>query len=145
MATATARKTPAKATKASRFNADALPQTGTGQLRQGGDYKPAIRALGTFAKGDPTNSARVKALIHLGWVKPGGVNAASKSPAFSTANEAGLPAEAWTVDAPAGPQISANLLALAEAGAPAEALDALWTAYVGSGKAPEPTAEADVL
>ena len=151
MATATTRSkktaepkpTPAKATEpkpapnrrtaktAVRFNADDLPQTGTGQLRHGGDYKPSIRALAAFAKGDPTNSAHVKALIHLGWVKPGGDNNASKSPAFTIADNAGLPAEAWNVGEAAGPQIAANLQALAEAGAPVEALDTLWAAYLG--------------
>ena len=64
-------------------------------------------------------------------MKPGGVNNASKSPAFTIADNAGLPTEAWAVGAPAAPQISANLRALAELGAPAEALDALWAAYVG--------------
>lgn len=141
MATATKQttsKTPAKtaakrpAPKAgARFNAADLPQEGTGQYRQGGDYKTHLRALGTFAKGDAKNTAHVKALIHLGWVGKGKDNAASKSPAFSTANEAGLPAEAWTVGEPAGPQISANLTALAEAGAPEENLNGLWAAYVG--------------
>jgi hypothetical protein len=126
-------KTPAKrpAPKKVRFNADDLPTTGTVQLRHGGDYKPSIRALQSFAKGDAGNTARVKALIHLGWVKPGGVNNTSKSPAFTTADNADLPAEAWTVGEPAGPQIVANLEALAEAGAPEDALDALWAAYVG--------------
>jgi hypothetical protein len=127
----TAAKTPAK-TAAVKFNADDLPQTGTLQFRQGGDYKPAIRALSAFAKGNPTNMGHVKALIHLGWVKPGGVNAASKSTAFTLADNADLPASSWTVGEAAGPQISANLLALAEAGAPAEALDGLWAAYVGT-------------
>jgi len=132
MATATKSKTPAKkaAAKTTRFNAEDLPQTGTGQLRHGGEYKPSIRALATFAKGDATNTARVKALIHLGWVKPGGDNNSSKSPAFTIADNADLPAEAWTVGEAAGPQIAANLEALAEAGAPAEALDGLWAAYV---------------
>jgi hypothetical protein len=113
-----------------RFNAEDLPQTGTGQLRHGGDYKPSIRALAAFAKGDATNSAHVKALIHLGWVKPGGDNNASKSPAFTIADNAGLPEEAWNVGEAAGPQIAANLQALAEAGAPEEALDGLWAAYL---------------
>jgi len=113
-----------------RFNPADLPQTGTGQLRHGGDYKPSIRALAAFAKGDATNSAHVKALIHLGWVKPGGDNNASKSPAFTIADNAGLPAETWNVGEAAGPQIAANLTALAEAGAPADALDSLWAAYL---------------
>lgn len=144
MATATkpARKTAAKrpsAPKGVRFNPADLPETGTVQMRHGGDYKPSIRALGTFAKGNPEVQAHVKALIHLGWVKPGGTNNESKSTAFKVANEANLPAEAWTVGEPAGPQIAANLTALAEAGAPEEALDGLWSAYVGSGAA------ADVL
>jgi len=143
MATATTRKstTPAKKTaaKGGRFPAESLPKTGTGQYRQGGDYKPSLSAIGTFAKGDDKNRAHFKALVHLGWVKKGGVNAKSESPAFKTANEAGLPAECWTVDAEAAPQISANLLALAEAGAPEEALNDLWAAYVGTGEA------ADVL
>ena len=149
MATATTRKTAAKPaadpkpeakatpapkpngrTKAVRFNPADLPQTGTGQLRHGGDYKPSIRALAAFAKGDATNSAHVKALIHLGWVKPGGDNNASKSPAFTIADNAGLPAETWNVGEAAGPQIAANLTALAEAGAPADALDSLWAAYL---------------
>jgi len=143
MATATTRtksQTPAAAAKptpkakakpaSKRFNADDLPQTGTGQLRHGGEYKPSIRALAAFAKGDATNGAHVKALIHLGWVKPGGDNNASKSPAFTIADNADLPPEAWTVGEPAGPQIAANLQALAEAGAPEEALDGLWAAYV---------------
>ena len=145
MATATARKpvakTAAKAKTGGRFPAESLPKTGTGQYRQGGEYKPSLSAIGTFAKGDDKNRAHFKALVHLGWVKKGGVNAKSESPAFKTANEAGLPAECWTVDGDAAPQISANLTALAEAGAPEEALNDLWAAYVGSG---EP-AEADVL
>ena len=146
MATATTRKTPAakKATAKSttRFNPEDLPQTGTGQLRQGGEYKPSITALRQFAKGDPKNEGHVKALIHLGWVKPGGENAESKSPACKSASEAGLPAEAWTIGEPAGPQIAANLEALAEAGAPEEALNSLWAAYSAAGGS---KAEADVL
>lgn len=133
---ATTRKTPAKpaakkSTSSSKFNPDDLPTEGTGQFRQQGEYKASLRALGTFAKGDPKNTAHVKALVHLGWVRPGGVNAASKSPAFTTADNAGLTAEQWSVGEPAAPQISANLQALAEAGAPQEALDGLWAAYVG--------------
>lgn len=130
--TAAKRKTPAVKATATRFNADSLPQTGTLQFRQGGDYKPSVRALASFAKGNATAMGHVKALVHLGWVKPGGVNAASKSPAFTTADNADLPTEAWTVGEAAGPQISANLRALAEAGAPADALDGLWAAYVGT-------------
>lgn len=136
---ATTRKAPAakavaKATpkaKTGKFNPADLPGEGSKQFRQNGDYKVSLRALGTFAKGDPTNMAHVKALVHLGWVKPGGVNAASKSPAFTVADNADLPASAWTVGEPAGPQIAANLQALAEAGAPVEHLDTLWAAYVG--------------
>ena len=128
-------KTPAKtrkpAAKKAKFNPADLPETGSGQFRQGGDYKPSIRALSAFAKGDPKNTGHVKALIHLGWVKPGGDNTASKSPAFTVADNADLSAECWSVGSPAAPQISANLQALAEAGAPAEALDGLWAAYVG--------------
>jgi hypothetical protein len=143
MATQTARKSStskspakrptAKATAATavRFNPEDLPQTGTVQFRHGGEYKPSIRALASFAKGNPVAMGHVKALVHLGWVKPGGVNNSSKSPAFTIADNAGLPAEAWTVGEPAGPQISANLRALAEAGAPEDALDGLWAAYVG--------------
>lgn len=136
--TSTAAKTPAKtaakpaAKKGGKFNVADLPQTGSQQFRQGGDYKPSIRALSAFAKGNPTNVGHVKALIHLGWVKPAGVNAASKSTAFTLADNADLPAACFTVGEPAGPQISANLLALAEAGAPVEALDGLWAAYVGT-------------
>jgi len=140
--TRTTSKSPAKtaasksaakpAAKAStRFGADSLPTTGSTQFRHGGDYKPSIRALAAFAKGNPTNMGHVKALVHLGWVKPGGVNNSSKSPAFTIADNADLPASCWTVGEPAAPQISANLLALAEAGAPEEALDGLWVAYVG--------------
>lgn len=133
---ATTRKSPAKPAPAkpksgSKFNVADLPAEGTGQYRQQGDYKASLRALGTFAKGDPKNTGHVKALVHLGWVKPGGVNSASKSPAFTTADNAGLTAEQWAVGEPAGPQIAANLQALAEAGAPVEALDGLWAAYVG--------------
>lgn len=139
MATTTARKStasksPAKrpAAKASaKFNADDLPATGSTQFRQNGDYKPSVRALAAFAKGNPVAVGHVKALIHLGWVKPGGVNSASKSPAFTTADNAGLPDTCFSVGEPAAPQISANLQALAELGAPAEALDSLWAAYVG--------------
>lgn len=132
---ATTRKAPAKApaekAASTKFNPADLPETGTVQFRQNGEYKASLRALGTFAKGDPSNTAHVKALVHLGWVKPGGVNAASKSPAFTVADNAGLSATEWAVGEPAGPQISANLQALAEAGAPVEALDGLWSAYVG--------------
>ncbi|MDQ3222264.1 MAG: hypothetical protein M3Q75_02130 [Gemmatimonadota bacterium] len=127
----TGNRTPAKA-PVSKFNADDLPATGTVQFRQGGDYKPSIRALSAFAKGNPVNMGHVKALIHLGWVKPGGVNAASKSTAFTLADNAELPEASWSVGSAAAPQISANLLALAEAGAPEEALNGLWAAYVGT-------------
>lgn len=131
-----AAKAPAPAAKKTtsargRFNPADLPETGSVQFRQNGEYKASLRALGTFAKGDPKNTAHVKALVHLGWVKPGGVNSASKSPAFTTADNGGLTDEQWSVGEPAGPQISANLHALAEAGAPQEALDGLWAAYVG--------------
>lgn len=133
---ATTRKAPAKAkapakSTSTKFNVADLPTEGSVQFRQNGEYKASLRALGTFAKGDPKNTAHVKALVHLGWVKPGGVNAASKSPAFTVADNGGLTAEQWSVGEPAGPQISANLQALAEAGAPVEALDGLWAAYVG--------------
>lgn len=128
-------KTPAKKSAAkpasTKFNAKDLPTEGTGQIRQGGDYKPSIRALASFAKDDVVAKAHVKALIHLGWVKPGGVNSASKSPAFTIADNADLPAACWAVGSEAGPQISANLVALAKMGAPVEALDGLWAAYVG--------------
>lgn len=135
MATTRTRKTarkaaPATETKA-KYDAADLPTTGSQQFRQGGDYKPHIRSLTTFAKGNPTNMGHVKALIHLGWVKPGGMNNASKSGAFTFADNAGLPAEAWSVGEPAAPQISANLRALAENGAPQDALEGLWAAYVG--------------
>lgn len=129
MSTSTARK--AKTTEAPKYNVEDLPKTGSLQFRQNGDYKPAITALSAFAKNNPTAKGHVKALIHLGWVKPGGVNAASKSPAFTIANTSDLPAGCFTVGAPADEQISANLTRLAELGAPAEALDALWSAYVG--------------
>lgn len=118
------------ATKA-KYDAADLPTTGSQQFRHGGDYKPHVRALSAFAKGNPTNMGHVKALIHLGWVKPGGTNNASKSGAFTFADNADLPAEAWSVGEPAAPQISANLRALAEAGAPQDALEGLWAAYVG--------------
>lgn len=131
MTTSRTRKSTAAKPAKTKFNADDLPQTGTTQFRQGGDYKPSIRTLSAFAKGNPTNMGHVKALIHLGWVKPGGTNTASKSTAFTLADNADLPAAAWAVGEAAGPQISANLLALAEAGAPQEALDGLWAAYVG--------------
>lgn len=130
--TKTTRKTPAAKPATAKFNPTDLPQVGTVQFRQGGDYKPSIRALSAFAKGNPVAMGHVKALIHLGWVKPGGVNAASKSTAFTQADNADLPAEAWTVGSPADVQISANLQALAEAGAPVEALVGLWSAYVGT-------------
>ena len=130
----TAAKRPSAPKGGSRFNPADLPSEGTGQYRnQGEDYKTSLRALGSFAKDSEENKARHKALVHLGWVKVGGDNTESKSPAFKAANEAGLPAEAWTVDAPAAPQIAANLQALAEAGAPEEALNGLWAAYVGGG------------
>ena len=130
MSTSTARKTSAKA-ETTKYNVEDLPKTGSLQFRQNGEYKPAITALSAFAKNNPTAKGHVKALIHLGWVKPGGVNAASKSPAFTIANTSDLPPECFTVGAPADAQISANLTRLAELGAPAEALDALWSAYVG--------------
>lgn len=129
---ATNTKTPAKSkSTATKYDAADLPTTGTRQYRHGGDYKPQIKALSTFAKGNPTNMGHVKALVHLGWVKPSGTNDASKSPAFTVADNADLPTACWAVGADAGPQIAANLDALAKAGAPAEALDALWTAYKG--------------
>lgn len=150
MATTRTRKTATKATQAKANEADtptpkatatktrkakydpaSLPETGSTQFRHGGDYKPHVRALAAFAKGNATLTGHVKALIHLGWVKPGGVNAASKSGACVYADNADLPAEAWTIGESAAPQISANLQALAEAGAPPEALDGLWSAYTG--------------
>jgi hypothetical protein len=128
----TAAKRPA-APKGGRFNAADLPTEGTGQYRkQGEGYVVPLRALGTFAKADEKTKAHFKALTHLGWVKVGGVNAKSESPAFKTANEAGLAAEYWTVDGPAATQIAANMTALAEAGAPEDVLNDLWAAYVGS-------------
>ena len=138
MSTST-RKTPAKteapeapeAPEATKYNVEDLPKTGSLQFRQNGEYKPAITALSAFAKTNPTAKGHVKALIHLGWVKPGGTNNASKSGAFTFADNADLPAEAWSVGEPAAPQISANLRALAEAGAPQDALEGLWAAYVG--------------
>ena len=68
-----------------KYDVKSLPETGSLQFRQNGDYKPAITALSAFAKTNPVAKGHVKALIHLGWVKPGGVNAASKSPAFTIA------------------------------------------------------------
>lgn len=117
---------------ATRFDADLLPQVGD-QFRRGGDYKPHLRALEAFAFGDPTLTGHVKALTHLGWVRAGGMNTTSPTPstAFLTADRAGLPAECWTVGEPAGPQIAANLRALADAGAPEEAVANLWAAYRG--------------
>lgn len=133
-ATKTAEPTPAEPTPATvgSFNPADLPQVGTQQYRQGGDYKPFVTLLSQFSKGSDTNKGHVKALIHLGWVKPGGVNDSSKSPAFVIADSAGLPEACFKVGEPAGPQIAANLQALAEAGAPAEALNGLWAAYVGT-------------
>lgn len=132
MATSTAvARRKAKAEEVVRFNPEDLPSVGGNQFRQNGDYKPAIKALAAFAKGNDMAVGHVKALIHLGWVKPGGVNSASKSPAFTVALGAGLSEACFTVGGEAAGQISANLTALAEMGAPAEALDALWIAYVG--------------
>lgn len=126
-----AKKAPASKSTASKFNEADLPTTGSVQFRHGGDYKPSIRALASFAKGSDIAMGHVKALVHLGWVKPGGVNNSSKSPAFTIADNAGLPSKSWSVGEPAAPQISANLQALAELGAPVDALDSLWVAYVG--------------
>lgn len=138
---APARKSPAKAkstastarksTSVVKFDPSTLPATGSRQLRHGGDYKPHVKALSTFAKGNPVAMGHVKALIHLGWVKPGGKNDSSKSPAFTVADNAGLSASEWAVGEPAGPQIAANLRALAALGAPVPALQGLWGAYVG--------------
>lgn len=130
MSTST-RKTPAKTPEVTKYDVADLPKTGSLQFRQNGDYKPAITALSAFAKTNPIAKGHVKALIHLGWVKPGGVNSASKSTAFTIANSSGLSPECFTVGALADEQISANMKELAEMGAPAEALDALWSAYVG--------------
>jgi hypothetical protein len=126
----TAKKAPAKA--ASAFNPQDLPVTGSKQFRQGGDYKPHVRALSAFAKGNPVAVAHVKALVHLGWVKPGGVNAASKSPAFTIADNGDLSTEQWNVGGDAAGQITANLSALKELGAPEENLNGLFAAYVGA-------------
>ncbi len=123
-----------------RFDADLLPREG-GQLRHGGgdyhvggDYQPHLRTLTAFALGDPILTGHVKALTHLGWTRAGDLNGTSSTPstAFLGADSAGLPAECWTVGEPAGPQIAANLQALAEAGAPEEAVAGLWAAYVGA-------------
>lgn len=133
----TSTKSPAKKAtakpkaKSTKFNPADLPETGSTQFRQNGDYKPSIKALRGFAKGNPVAMGHVKALIHLGWSKPGGDNVASKSPAFTQADNSGLPDACFSVGQPAGPQISANLVALAEQGAPMDALDDLWMAYVG--------------
>lgn len=118
--------------KGRKFLAKELPTEGTVQFRQGGDYKEHVRALGTFAKGNPTLQGHVKALVHLGWIKQGGTNAAGKSTAFTQADNAGLPEACWKVGEPAGPQIAANITALAEAGAPGVAIEGLWAAYTGS-------------
>lgn len=149
MATATkSARTARKATgttatqKASRsgFKVSDLPTEGK-EYRKNGDYKAHLSALRKFATTDEQKGA-VAALTHLGWVKPGNDNPASKSSAFTMASNAGLPAEQFSVGEPAAPQIVANLQALKEAGAPQEALDGLFAAYVGSG---QPAADVDDL
>lgn len=120
------------ASPAQSFDASGLPETGTTQLRLHGDYKPHLRALARFARtSDGVAVGHVKALTHLGWVRPGGHNTASKSAAFTVADNADLSDECWAVGSPAGPQIAANLRALAELGAPVEAVQGLWSAYAG--------------
>ena len=129
---AKAKPAPAKAKTEVKYDPANLPTTGTLQFRQRGDYKAPLKELAKFAKGNPTNTGHVKALVHLGWFKPEQTNDKSKSPACNIASASGLPAECWTFGEPAAPQIGANLRALAEAGAPAAALDGLWMAYVGA-------------
>lgn len=129
----TAAKKSTSSRKAVKFDAGSLPTEGK-EYRKNGDYKAHLSALRKFATTDEQKGA-VAALTHLGWVRAGADNPASKSSAFTMASNAGLPAEQFSVGEPAGPQISANLRALAEAGAPEEALDGLWSAYVGSGTA----------
>lgn len=130
-ATSTAKTSTRKSVK---FDAGSLPTEGK-EYRKNGDYKVHLSALRKFATTDEQKGA-VAALTHLGWVKPGNDNPASKSSAFTMASNAGLPAEQFSVGEPAGPQISANFQALAEAGAPEENLDGLWAAYVGDGSTP---------
>jgi len=140
--TAAAKKTAAKRPASKGFDAADLPTEGKGQYRgKNGTYRPSITALLEFAKSDDTGKVRthVKALTHLGWVIVGGDNEASKSKAFEVPNEAGLPASQWAVGKPAAPQIAANMNALAEAGAPADALADLWAVYTRK------NADADVL
>lgn len=130
----TASKSSTATQKASRsgFKVSDLPTEGK-EYRKGGDYKAHLSALRKFATTDEQKGA-VAALTHLGWVKPGNDNPASKSSAFTMASNAGLPAEQFSVGEPAAPQIVANLQALKEAGAPQEALDGLFAAYVGNGQ-----------
>lgn len=118
-------------TLAYKFDAADLPKVGMLEYRQGGDYKPAMRVLESFAVGNPMATAHVKALVHLGWVRPGGLNNESGSTAFHAANTGNLPAACWTVGGLAAPQISANMRALQALGAPEQALDDLWAAYKG--------------
>ena len=127
-ATSKSTSTPARRTG---FKVSDLPTEGK-EYRKNGDYKSHLSALRKFASTDELKGA-VAALTHLGWVKAGGDNNASKSSAFQAASNAGLPDEQFSVGEPAGPQIVANLAALKEAGAPQEALDGLWAAYTGSG------------
>jgi len=108
-----------------------LPTSGGAQIRQtnGDDYKPHLATLAAFARQYPAMTPYVKALTHLGWVLPGGVNAPSESVAFLAANTVGLPPACWSLGEPAAPQISGNMRVLAAAGAPVAALDGLWAAY----------------
>jgi hypothetical protein len=120
----------------SPFAVSALPGTGTQyRLTSGGTgtpaasaYLQATRALAAWAR-TSGHAPLVHALVHLGWCSGSGARAickASNSAAFKHA------ADVLEVGKPAGPQVVAVLLALTEAGAPAEQIATVWSTFTGS-------------
>jgi hypothetical protein len=89
-------------------------------------YVTACRHLSAWARTDAENKVLVHALVHLGWCSTKGARAA----VTSSSSKAWEHAKAILVvgkDAPsAADQITSVLEALAEAGAPAEALETVW-------------------
>lgn len=104
-------------------------------------YKAPLAQLRAWAKGNATNTALVAVLTHTGWFNGGTVaNRTSNSSACTaivTAVKGGaLPGALHTVGQPVGPQLAGAMQALHTAGAPTQALNALWACYTGKPKPP---------
>jgi hypothetical protein len=113
-----------------------LPETGTQfRLTSGGTgtaqataYLQALRALAAWAK-PAGHGPLVHALVHLGWTSGSGARAICRAASSAAWKNGGSHLEAG---APAAPQVVATMLALKEAGAPAEHLDTVWATFTGA-------------